>query len=158
MAPPMEAELQIRAAQQNDLQRLLDLYQHLNAHDARGTPDEAVVVFERFLLYPGSAILVGQINAELVTSCTLVVIPNLTRGGSPYALIENVVTHAAYRNRGFGKAILKAAVERAWPEGCYKAMLMTGSKKASTIAFYEAAGFEQTKTGFQIRRLPVRAE
>jgi len=37
-------------------------------------------------------------------------------------------------------------------------MLMTGSKKASTIAFYEAAGFEQIKTGFQIRRLPVRAE
>jgi GNAT superfamily N-acetyltransferase len=70
----------------------------------------------------------------------------------PYALIENVVTHTDHRNRGFGKAILKAATERAWVEGCYKVMLMTGSKRPSTIAFYGAAGFEQTKTGFQIRR------
>jgi GNAT superfamily N-acetyltransferase len=94
----------------------------------------------------------------LAADCTVIVIPNLTRGGKPYALIENVVTHAGHRNRGFGKAVLKAAVERAWGHGCYKAMLMTGSKEASTIAFYEAAGFEQTKTGFQIRRLAARTE
>jgi hypothetical protein len=37
-------------------------------------------------------------------------------------------------------------------------MLMTGSKKPSTLAFYASAGFEQNKTGFQIRRLPPRAE
>jgi len=35
---------------------------------------------------------------------------------------------------------------------------MTGSQKPSTLAFYEAAGFEQSKTGFQARRLPARAE
>jgi GNAT superfamily N-acetyltransferase len=86
------------------------------------------------------------------------VIPNLTRGGKPYALIENVVTHAAYRGRGFGQAVLRAAVERAWAARCYKAMLMTGSKRASTLAFYEAAGFEQSKTGFQVRRPTVRPE
>jgi GNAT superfamily N-acetyltransferase len=154
----MDRDLRIRVAQLDDLQRLLDLYQHLSPQDVRCAPDEAVAVYERFLRYPGSAILIGLINGEIVASCTLVVIPNLTRGGTPYALIENVITHASYRNRGFGKAILKAAVGRAWSEGCYKAMLMTGSKKSSTIAFYEAAGFEQTKTGFQIRRLPVRAE
>ncbi len=85
------------------------------------------------------------------------VIPNLTRGGTPYALIENMVTHADWRKRGFGSAILKAATERAWEEGCYKVMLMTGSKNPATLAFYAAAGFEQTKTGFQIRRHPQRS-
>lgn len=100
----------------------------------------------------------GLSRSTLVASCTVIVIPNLTRGGRSYALLENVVTHAEYRNRGFGKAILNAAAERAWAEGCYKAMLMTGSKRPSTIAFYEAAGFEQTKTGFQMRRLPARSE
>ena len=151
----MNEELLIRPAQQDDLQDLLDLYHHLDAQDARCAVNEAVAVFERFLLYLGSAILIGLIKGELIASCTVIVVPNLTRGGTPYALIENVVTHAGYRNRGFGKAILKAAVERAWGEGCYKAMLMTGSKTASTIVFYEAAGFEQTKTGFQTRRLSV---
>jgi GNAT superfamily N-acetyltransferase len=154
----MNDELRIRPAQQDDLESLLDLYHHLNEQDARCPPEEAVAVFERFLLYRGNVIMIGFIEGEMVASCTVVIIPNLTRGGMPYALIENVVTQAGYRNRGFGKAILKAAVERAWGEGCYKAMLLAGSNKASTIAFYEEAGFEQTKTGFQIRRLPVRAE
>jgi GNAT superfamily N-acetyltransferase len=153
----MNGQFQIRPAQLDDLSGLLDLYQHLTEGDARCPPDEAIAVFERFLRYPGSAVLIGFIDREMAASCTVVVIPNLTRGGCPYALIENVVTHAGYRNRGFGKAMLNAAVERAWGEGCYKAMLMTGSKKPSTIRFYETAGFEQTKTGFQIRRISARA-
>jgi GNAT superfamily N-acetyltransferase len=152
----MEDGLQIRPARQDDLQQLLELYRHLDASDARCPQDEAIAVFQRFLLYPGSAILVGTVGSALVTSCTLVVIPNLTRGGKPYALIENVVTHAGWRERGFGSAMLRAATERAWDEGCYKAMLMTGSKNAKTLAFYAAGGFEQSKTGFQIRRHPTR--
>jgi GNAT superfamily N-acetyltransferase len=87
-----------------------------------------------------------------VTSCTLIVIPNLTRRGAPYALIENVVTHADHRRAGHGRAVLKAAVAAAWAAGCYKVMLLTGRKDAGTLAFYLRAGFEQSKTGFQIRR------
>ena len=83
------------------------------------------------------------------------VIPNLTRGGKPYALIENMVTRADWRKRGFGSAILKAETEQAWEEGCYKVMLLTGSRKPDTLAFYAAAGFEQSKTGFQIKRYPT---
>lgn len=104
--------------------------------------------------YQGSAILLGLVEGAPVTSCTVVIVPNLTRGGTPYALIENVVAHADYRNRGFGKAILHAAVELAWAEGCYNAMLMTGSKEASTLGVYEAAGFEQSKTGFRPDEFP----
>jgi len=152
----MDEDLQTRAAQRRDLPDLLELYRHLDPDDARCPLDQAVAVFERFLRYPGSAILLGLVGREVVASCTVVVIPNLTRGGTPYALIENVVTHADYRKRGFGKAMLRAAAELAWHEGCYKAMLMTGSKRRATLRFYEAAGFEQSKTGFQIRRLPPR--
>ena len=68
-----------------------------------------------------------------------------------------MVTHADWRQRDFGSDVLKAATERAWDEGCYKVMLMTGSTNPSTLAFYEAAGFEQTKTGFQIRRHPQQS-
>jgi GNAT superfamily N-acetyltransferase len=152
----MTQALHIRPAEEQDLQGLLDLYAHLDAKDLRCPPDKAVRVFRRLLLYPGSTILMGTIGKTMVASCTLVVIPNLTRGGRSYGLIENVVTDANYRNRGFGKALLDAATERAWGEDCYKVMLMTGSKKPATIAFYASAGFEQTKTGFQIRRHPAR--
>jgi ribosomal protein S18 acetylase RimI-like enzyme len=93
-----------------------------------------------------------------IASCTLVAIPNLTRGGQPYGLIENIVTHTQHRDRGYGKQVLRAAVMAAWEADCYKVMLMTGSKDLATLAFYTSAGFEQSKTGFQVRRLPARAQ
>ena len=156
--PVSMTDLIIRAAEQADLSPLLDLYRHLIPEDARCPDDKAADILDRLQAFEGSAVLIGLFGRDLVASCTVIVIPNLTRGGAPYALIENVVTHASHRGRGLGKAILKAALDRAWAAGCYKAMLMTGSQKPSTLAFYEAAGFKPSKTGFQARRLPARSE
>ena len=63
-------------------------------------------------MFPGSEIFVGVLDDAVVTSCTLVVIPNLTRGGQPYALIENVITDSAFRGSGFGKKICKPPLPR----------------------------------------------
>ena len=153
-----ESPLRIRHANRDDLSRLLDLYQHLAPGDDRPGLDQAARIFEQFATYNGSAIFLGEVVGVLAASCTLVVVPNLTRGGRSYGLIENVVTHRDFRSRGFGKQLLLAASDAAWQAGCYKVMLMTGSKKPETISFYLGAGFEQTKTGFQKRRLPVRSE
>ena len=152
------SDLGIRPANRTDLPRLLDLYVHLNPDDAGCSPENAVAVLDLLTRYEGSVILVGAIGEVLVTTCTLIVIPNLTRGGKPYALIENVVTHADHRGAGFGRTVLSAAIEHAWRAECYKVMLMTGSKKPLTLAFYKAAGFEQSKTGFQVRRVAIRPE
>ena len=83
-------------------------------------------------------------------------VPNLTRGGLPYGLIENVVTGSKYLKQGHGAAVLKHAIAAAWKLDCYKVMLLTGSKDPATLKFYQGVGFEQNKTGFQIRQLPVR--
>jgi GNAT superfamily N-acetyltransferase len=137
----------IRVAEDADLPALLALYSQLNpeaAPSATGWP--AMRAREGLTVY------VAEVEAGAVATCTLVIIPNMTRGARPYALIENVVTDAAHRRQGLGEAVLHAAVEAAWQAGCYKVMLLTGSKQASTLRFYENAGFSQSKTGFQIRR------
>lgn len=154
----MQERLEIRAAEAADLDDLLDLYQHLTEGDARPSGREAAKRLAQLQALPGSDVLIGCVQGRMLTSCTLVVIPNLTRGGKPYGLIENVVTHAEARGRGHGKAILAAAVEQAWRHDCYKVMLLTGSAQPSTHAFYRAAGFEQSKTGFQVWRIAKRAE
>jgi GNAT superfamily N-acetyltransferase len=153
-----EMSLIIRTASRQGLPHLLALYPHLDPADRIPPPDIAERRFEELQTFCGSAILVGIVDDAVVTSCTLVIIPNLTRGGQPYGLIENMVTHSAFRGRGLGKQILQAAVAAAWQADCYKVMLMTGSKRSSTLAFYASAGFEQNKTGFQIRRLPSRVD
>ena len=154
----MDEPLIIRPALPADLPQLLALYRHLDPSDESPSLDLAAERHVELQAIRGSEVLIGLTENSVVASCTLVVIPNLTRAGRPYGLIENVVTDAAYRGLGYGKQVLKAAVAAAWQADCYKVMLMTGSRKPSTLAFYASAGFEQNKTGFQIRRLPPRAE
>lgn len=89
--------------------------------------------------------LVARLGRAVVGTCTLTIVPGLTRGGRSYAIIENVVTDATQRRRGVGRALLDAALGRAWEAGCYKATLATGSKREETLRFYESAGFVRGK-------------
>ena len=77
------------------------------------------------------------------------VIPNLTRNVRPYAFVENVVTHADYRKKGYATDCLNYAKHIAKENNCYKMMLLTGSKEDSTLNFYRNAGYNSTdKTAF----------
>jgi ribosomal protein S18 acetylase RimI-like enzyme len=71
------------------------------------------------------------------------IIPNLTHNQKPYALIENVITDNNHRNKGYATAVLDFAKEIAIKQNCYKIMLLTGSKKESTLKFYEKAGYNR---------------
>lgn len=142
----------IRAASPGDLHGLLALYGELNPDDPILDAAVAADRFAAILAQPGMTVFVGSVGDIAAASVTLVVVPNLTRGGAPYALIENVVTSAAFRKRGFARALIRHAISEAWAAGCYKVMLLTGSKDPATLRFYENCGFRQDKTGYQIRR------
>lgn len=130
--------------QPHELQLLLSLYAHLHEHDDP-PPSAAVVeeVWSEVLANPRIKYFGGFAAGSLVSSCTLTVIPNLTRACRPYGVIENVVTHAVYRGQGWGKAVLAHALSDAWRQNCYKVMLLTGRKDEGTLRFYEQAGFDQ---------------
>ena len=101
---------------------------------------------------PNYHLLVGNLDDRVVASVTLVVVRNLTHGLRPYALIENVVTHSDFRKNGYAAALMAHACELARKCDCYKVMLMTGSKKDSTLRFYESCGFSRhEKTAFVMR-------
>ncbi|NLP13978.1 MAG: GNAT family N-acetyltransferase [Clostridium sp.] len=86
---------------------------------------------------------------KIASSCVIVIIKNLTHNQRPYALIENVITSEQYRGRGYATEVLKFAKSIAESENCYKIMLMTGSKKESTLNFYKRAGYnDKDKTAF----------
>jgi GNAT superfamily N-acetyltransferase len=145
----MSHELTIRAADQNDLPSLLALYTQLHPDDETMSPAVASNILAQFLRYPGSAIFLGVRDDAVVTTCTLIVIPNLTRGGTPYGLIENVVTDARHRQQGYGKEILKAAIAAAWHHDCYKVMLLTGSKNPATLRFIRKWVLSRARPGFR---------
>lgn len=148
----------IRPVERADLPDLIGLYGHLEAENAALNIRTAQEILQQFKRFEGSEVFVGRVGGAMVTSCALVVIPNLTRLGMPYGLIENVVTHPDHRQRGYGHAVLEAAVAAAWAAGCYKVMLLAGSKSPAILRFYKSAGFSQSKTGFQIRQISARPE
>jgi GNAT superfamily N-acetyltransferase len=142
----------VRSATQSDLGEVLSLYRHLHP-DEQMDEAKAERVWSLLLSSDVTTVIVVQAGNRLVSSCTLAIVPNLSRGGRSYAVIENVVTHADYRRQGLGRRVLEHATDLAWKEDCYKIILATGSQRESTLRFYEGAGFQRGgKTYFEIRR------
>jgi GNAT superfamily N-acetyltransferase len=143
----------VRKAAEADFDRIIDLYRQLQPGDPilRDGSDRAV--FDEILRSPWLSLFVLEGDGGVQASCYLNVIPNITRSARPYAVIENVITDAAARRKGYGKRVVTHALEAAWAAGCYKVMLQTGSKREGTQAFYQACGFSgDAKHAFIARR------
>ena len=139
----------LREAILSDINSLQQLYLHLHETDKLPESEELHALWNEIIEDENYYIFVGEIEGKIVSSVTLVIIKNLTRGMKPYALIENVVTDKGYRNRGYAKALMQSAIEIAKNRGCYKIMLLTGAKNESILRFYEQCGFNsKDKTAF----------
>lgn len=139
----------IREITENDFNQLMTLYMQLHDNLFPEKDKRIIDIWNSILADSNHHIIVAEENATIVSSCVCVVIPNLTRGQRPYALIENVITDERYRKRGLATACLDFARSIARQENCYKIMLLTGSKQESTLKFYEQAGYnKQDKTAF----------
>lgn len=139
----------IREVHEDDLDALLHLYLHLHEKSVPEQSDALSQIWNGILSSPDYHIIVAEQNEKIVSSCTCVIIANLTQGLRPYALIENVVTDKAYRGRGMASACIRHALHVAEQAGCYKAMLLTGAKDKKTLEFYRRNGFNSNdKTAF----------
>jgi GNAT superfamily N-acetyltransferase len=141
--------LTVKRIEKDELTKLLELYTHLNDNPYPAIDERIENIWARLLNEKNHYILGGYVGEKLVSTCVITVIENLTHRQTPYALIENVVTHPEHRNRGYGSLVLNEARNIAVKNNCYKIILVTGSKRESTLNFYEQAGYNQNdKTAF----------
>jgi len=143
-----------RQAKRTDLHEILNLYKELNPDDPILQIEKANSIWD--IIERNSLIryYVATDNEKIIASCTIALIPNLTRGGRPYAIIENVITKAEYRNKGIGRGIINAAVDFAKENNCYKVILLSSVKRTEAHRFYESIGFDgKSKRGFELRLL-----
>ena len=146
-------DLTVKKVEKDDLAKLLELYTHLNKNPFPIIDNRIEDIWERILADKNHYILGGYIGEKLVSTCAISIIENLTHQQMPYALIENVVTRPDCQNKGYGTRILDFARDIAAESGCYKIMLMTGSKKESTLNFYKKAGYDPNEKTAFIQRL-----
>lgn len=139
----------VREIAENELNDLLRLYLHLHEKSLLEMDEHLKRTWDCILKDENHHIIVNEIDGKIISSCVCVIIPNLTRNVRPYAIIENVVTHSDFRRKGHATECLNYAKEIAKKSGCYKIMLLTGSKDEATLDFYKNAGYNSTdKTAF----------
>lgn len=144
--------MKIRALRSEDALAALSLYKELTGETPVAPQDHFAHVIE----HPGTIVLGADVDGEIRALLTLHILPNMTYGGRPYTLIENVVTAKAFQGRGLGRAVMEHAIELAWKADAYKIMLLTGQDTGAR-GFYEKLGFTtDQKYGMTLRRVPTR--
>ena len=142
----MAQDFIVRPIEKNELDDLLDLYAHylFATPDAPLPPrDQVEKLWDKIVDDPMLNYFVVEVGGKIVATCTITIIPNLTRGARPYGLIENVVTHPDYRGRGLAKALFNHTLNFAWTENCYKVMLLSGTYRQAAHGLYESVGFSK---------------
>jgi GNAT superfamily N-acetyltransferase len=143
---------------------LLALYAELHPADPQPAVQTAHDVWLGIEAQAGRTILVAEAvgpsdaatRAEsagpagaVVGTVDCIVLPNLTRGARPFALVENVVVTTGHRRSGVGSALLEAAVVLARQAGCYKIQLLSRAERHGAHAFYESYGFRASAQGYR---------
>jgi GNAT superfamily N-acetyltransferase len=96
-------------------------------------------------------VFVALVDGAAVATYTIYICENLTRGGRPFAVVENVICAPSHRRRGIGTALMKHAQSHARSKGCYKISLQSGAGREINRSFYEACGFSCDKWGYEMR-------
>ena len=139
----------IREIRNTDFSGLLELYMQLHDNPIPDKTPEVMELWKRIMDDKDHHIIVAEEDGRIVSSCVCVIIPNLTHNQQPYAFVENVITDERYRRCGLATECLNYAKKIAQNENCYKMMLLTGSKKESTLEFYRQVGYNsEDKTAF----------
>ncbi len=148
--------IKIRTARESDITRILDLYHQLTITTSPSeaeqypTADDYMRVFTQITSVPNLELIVAEDQNEVVGSLVLIIVPNLSHKGLPWALVENVIVDESRRGNGVGKVLMEYAIKRAKENGCYRIGLSSDNRRNGAHEFYRSLGFEPSSTGFRM--------
>lgn len=142
----------VREATEEDIPRLVELLEHGSLTEGKEdatdlSPYRAALA--EIARGPG-AVLVAEIDGQVVGVCQLIVFRHLQTRGGRCAELESVHVHPDHRGRGIGKVLVRAAVQRARELGCYRVQLTSNNARPDAHRFYERLGFEPSHRGFKL--------
>lgn len=101
----------IREIKNQDFDGLMKLYMQLHDNPLPEDTTALMKIGQEILDDKNHHIIVAWDNRKIVSSCVCIVVPNLTHNQQPYALVENVITDEAYRNKRLATKCLNYAKE-----------------------------------------------
>lgn len=151
----MASQATIRLAKEQDIPRLIELLAQLSLGAPRERTDESatdayVSAFGEIADDPRQQLFVLEAGGRVVGSACLIVVPNLSHQGRPYAIVENVVVDADSRSVGYGELLMRHAMAEARRAGCYKLSLTSNKQRPDAHRFYQRLGFRAASEGFRV--------
>lgn len=143
--------MEIRELDEKDISSLIELYVELDGKNL--DKENSLKVWREKIQDNKDIKYFGAVEmGKVVSTCYIMIIPNLTHDGAPIGFIENVVTSQNYRRQGLARKVLEAAIEYAKDRNCYKVILQSGAGRTSAHPLYESLGFNSTsKKAFDLR-------
>lgn len=144
----MTAEPRVRLAEEKDVARIVDLYRELTItdseieHTRHPSLADYQLVFAEILADPRQRLYVVELDNEVAGTIVLLVIPNLSHNGTPWALLENLIVTETHRRKGLGRMLLEYAVGVARESGCHMVELCSDVRRREAHRLYGSSGFE----------------
>ena len=144
----------IRDATEADLPRLVELLAQLSFDEQREKPGPPLPesyrsAFREARADPKQRQLVLEVNGRIIGSTVLIIVPNLSHQGRPWAIVENVIVDETVRGGGHGERLMRYALDAAREAGCYKLVLASNKQRSDAHRFYTRIGFRATHEGFR---------
>ena len=142
----------IREATEVDLPRIVELLNQLSIDSPReDAAYDYSAAFRAVDADPRQTLLVIKDEAGRVDgTLALVIVPNLSYQGRPWAVIENVVVDDSARGLRLGEQLMTHAIELARTAGCFRVGLTSNKQRHEAHRFYERLGFVATHEGYKI--------
>ncbi|HLF74063.1 MAG TPA: GNAT family N-acetyltransferase [Anaerolineales bacterium] len=113
-------------------------------------PETYYAAFEQIELDPNHALIVAELNGEVVGTLHLMFLPSISFQGGLRAQVESVRVDTSCRNQGIGNQMMKWTIERARERGAHVIQLTTHRSRADAHRFYERLGFEASHLGMKL--------
>ena len=155
MDSPRSKTARVRLATEADLPRIVELLAQLSLdtpHEQLATPlpEQYRRALHEIAADPRQQLFVAEDQGRIVGTACLIIVPNLTHQGKPYALVENVVVDETQRSAGYGELLMRHAMAEAKRAGCYKLALTSNKQRPGAHRFYQRLGFRAASEGFRI--------
>ena len=148
--------MNFRPAHVDDLPKIVlmladDFLGHQRERFEDPLPECYVKAFREIEEDPNNELIVAELDGEIVGTLQLTFTPSLSHQGSKRCTVESVRVDGKFRGQGFGREMMRWAVERATEKGCASMQLTTHNDRSDAHRFYESIGFSSTHTGMKLK-------
>lgn len=140
-----------KIATEKDLPILNQLYADMNGKDLM-SEIEITEVWNQIRQVPNYCIYLACLSDEVIGTFSLLLMPTMMHSGfHKSAILDSVTILSAYRGKGYGKQMIKKALEISAEAECYKVTLSTNIIRDRAHNFYRSLGFQQHGWSFSYK-------